>query len=158
MVVHYLKIAIRNILNDKIYSIINLTGLSIAIACCFLSIFWIKFELSYEDCHPQAGHIYKILEVEKRVDGLHKSEMLRLGIAHQLMESFPEIESYTVVNSWQRSFNYEENEGIVVNFVETTPAYLDMFSYKYIEGSKESVLNNRGIIISEETSIKFFGN
>ena len=158
MILHYIKIAIRNILNDRIYSIINLIGLSIAIACCFLSIFWVKFELCFEDCHPKAGRIYKVLEVEKRADGLNKSEILKMGIAHQLMESFPEIESYTVVNHWRRSFSYEENEGIMVNFVETTPAYLDMFSYEYIEGSKESVLHNRGIIVSDETSMKFFGN
>ena len=157
MIIHYLKIALRNILKDRVYSIINLTGLSIAVACCFLSIYWIRFELSFEDYHPKAGRIYKVLEVEKRADGFHNSEYLRMGIACQLMEAFPEIESYTVDNTWQRSFSYEENEGFMVNFVETTPEYLDLFSYEYIKGSKESVLNNRGIIISEETSGKFFG-
>ena len=158
MIIHYFKIAIRNLLKDRVYSVINLAGLSIAIACCFLTVFWIKFELSYEDCHPKAGRIYKVLEIEKRADGLYQSEQLKRGIAHQLMEAFPEIESYTVVNHWKRSFSYEENEGIMVNFVESTPAYLDLFSYEYMQGSKESVLNNRGIIISEETAMKFFGN
>ena len=70
MITHYLKIALRNIFKDKIYSLINLIGLSVAIACCFLLIFWIRFELSFEDCHPKANRIYKVLQVEKRADGL----------------------------------------------------------------------------------------
>ena len=158
MIVHYLKIALRNIFKDKIYSLINLIGLSVAITCCFLLIFWGKFELSFEDCHPKAKRIYKVLEVEKRTDGLYKKDNIRPGIARQLKETFPEIEASTVVSHEQLPFVYEDGEGIMVDFTTTTPDYLDMFSYEYIEGSKESVLMSNGVIMSEETAHKFFGN
>jgi len=157
MITHYLKIALRNILKDRIYSLINLIGLFVAISCCFLLIFWIKFELTFEDCHPKAGRIYKILEVEKRADGLHKSDRIRPGIATQLKQSFPEIEGSIVVSHEQLPFVYEDGEGIMVDYTTTTPDYLDMFAYEYIEGSKENVLNNNGVIMSEETAEKFFG-
>ena len=158
MLVHYLKIALRNIFKDKMYSLINLVGLSVAIACCFLLIFWIRFELSFEDCHPKAGHIYKVLEVEQRADELHKNDWIRPGIARQLKETFPEIEASTVVTHEQLPFAYEDGEGIMVDYTTATPDYLDMFSYKYIEGSKESVLKSNGVIVSDEVARKFFGN
>ena len=157
MLVHYLKIALRNILKDKTYSLINLVGLAVAIACCFLLIFWIKFELTFEDCHSKAGRIYKVLEVEKRTDGLHKSDNIRPGIADQLKETFPEIEAVTVVSHEPLPFVYEEGEGIMVDYTTASPDYLDMFSYEYIEGSKENVLKNNGAIMSQEIAQKFFG-
>ena len=157
MIAHYLKIALRNIFKDKIYSLINLVGLSVAITCCFMLIFWVKFELTFEDCHPKAGRIYKVLEVEKRTDGLHKNEWIRPGIARQLKETFPEIEAATVVAHEQLPFVYENGEGIMVDYTTTTPDYLEMFSFEYVEGSKENVLKDNGVIMSEEIARKFFG-
>jgi putative ABC transport system permease protein len=158
MFVHYLKIALRNIFKDKIYSLINLIGLAVAVACCFLLIFWIKFELSFENCHPKVGRIYKVLEVEKRADGLHKKDYIRPGVAHQLKETFPEIEASTAVSHEQLPFVYEDGEGIMVDYCTVTPDYLAMFSYEYIEGNKDNVLKSNGVIISEEIARKFFGN
>ena len=157
MITHYLKIALRNIFKDKTYSLINLAGLSVAIACCFLLIFWIKFELTFEDCHPKAGRIYKVLQVEKRADGLHKSDHIRPGIARGLKETFPEIEASTFVRHEGLPFVYEDGEGIMVDYCTTNPDYLDMFTYEYIEGSKDNVLKSNGTIMSEEVARKFFG-
>ena len=160
MIVHYLKIALRNIFKDKLYSLINLLGLSIAIACCFLLIFWIKFELSYEDCHQNAGRIYKVLKVEQRADGLHKSDCIGPAIANQLKQAFPEIEAATVLSHEQLSFTKLDNkddESIFTDYTNALPDYLDIFTYEYIEGSKENVLKNRGVVMSEEAAKKFFG-
>jgi len=158
MITHYLKIALRNIFKDRIYSLINLIGLSIAITCCFLLIFWIRYELSFEDCFPNAGRIYKVLEVEKRSDGIHKKDFIRPGIASRLKKTFPEFEAATSVSHAQEPFHYQDAEGIMVDYTTITPDYLDIFSYEYLEGSKENVLKNRGVILSEETARKFFGN
>ena len=157
MISNFLKLAMRNIFNDKIYSLINVIGHAVAVACCFLLIFWIKFELSYEDCHTKAERIYKVLEVEKRADGLYKKEQLKAGTVGKLKETFPQIEASTVVHHEQLSFNFEDGEGIVLDYTEATPEYLDMFSYEFIEGSKASVLQNKGAIVSEEVARKFFG-
>ena len=157
MLLHYLKIAFRNILKDKVYSLINLIGLFAAIACCFLLIFWIKFELTFEDCHPKAGRIYKVLEVEKRTDGFVKKEYIP-GIARELKQAFPEIETAIVISHYEfKPFFYEDKEAIMLDYTRTAPDYLDMFTYEYIEGNKENVLKNGGAIISEETAKRFFG-
>ncbi len=157
MIKHYIKIAFRSIFKDKTYSIINLLGLSIAIACCFLLIFWIKFELSFDTSYPNSNRIYKILEVEKRSDGLYKKDQIRPGIYQKIKEAFPEIELSTVVSHEELPMIYEENEGILTDYTTTTPEYLEIFEYEFVEGSKESVLKNQGSIMSEETAKKFFG-
>ena len=158
MLVHYLKIALRNIFKDKMYSIVNLVGLSVAIACCFLLIFWIRFELSFEDCHPKAGRIYKVLEVEKRADGLYYKDIIINETHRQLRETFPEIEMSATVTSRKAPYSYEDGESIMLDFMSASPAYLNMFSYEFIEGSKENVLTDYDVILSEEVARKLFGN
>ena len=158
---HYLIISARSILKDKGYSTVNIIGLSIAIACCFLLIFWIKFEISYEKCYPYSGRIYRLMTEEIRDDGLYYSTQIRPGITKQLLETFPQIEAATFVRKEGLPFveeGKENQDGIMADLVTTDADYLRMFAFEYIEGSPQSVVKNRGCIMSEETAHKFFGN
>lgn len=159
MFLHYLKVSWRNLLKDKAFSAINVLGLALAIACCFLLIFWIKFERSYEKCYPGSDKIYKVLEEEKRTDGLVYSDFIRPGISKSLKETFPQIQYATVTRSETLPFTIQgkEGDGIMATLVSTDKDFLRMFAYDYIEGSPESVIQKRGAIISEETARKFFG-
>ena len=60
MLKNYLKIAVRNIKRNKIYSFINIAGLAIGIACCLLILLYIQDELSYDRFHKNADRIYRI--------------------------------------------------------------------------------------------------
>ena len=161
MLKHYFKIAVRSILKDKGYSTVNIIGLSIAIACCFLLIFWVKFEVSYEKCYPYSGRIYRLMTEEMRDDGLHYSTSIRPSITTQLLETFPQIEAATSYSVEALPFvesGKENVDGIMANYVKVDEDYLRMFAFEYIEGSPQSVVKNRGCIMSEETAHKFFGN
>ena len=161
MLKHYFIIVVRSILKDKAYSTVNIIGLSIAIACCFLLIFWIKFEVSYEKCYPYSGRIYRLMTEEMREDGLNFNTWIRPGIAKQLLETFPQIEAAAFVHNESLPFvedGKENQDGIMANYVTTDEDYLRMFAFEYIEGSPQSVVKNRGCIMTEETARKFFGN
>jgi putative ABC transport system permease protein len=60
MFYNYLKIAIRNLKRNRIYSIINIAGLSIGLACCMLILLYNKDELSFDRFHKNAVNIYRI--------------------------------------------------------------------------------------------------
>lgn len=160
MLIHYLKIAIRSILWDKGYSIVNILGLSIAIACCFLLIFWVKFEMSFENCYQKADRTYRLMEVEKRTDGLHHSLWIRPGIADDLKSKFPQIEAATYLYNERLPLieKGKEGDGIMANVVNANEDFLRMFDYEYVEGSPQSVAQERGCLLSEEAAHKFFGN
>lgn len=159
MIKHYLKVAFRSIFRDKGYSSVNIIGLSIAIACCFLLIFWIKFELSYENCYPNANRIYRILVEEKRETGPYYSTSIRPGIVNQLKSEIPEVQAATYVHSEKLPFVHEEGkDGIICDYVTTNIDFLKLFSYEYVEGNPTNVAKNKGCVMSEETAKKFFGN
>jgi putative ABC transport system permease protein len=60
MIANYLKIAIRNILCHKVYSIINIVGLSVGMACTILILLWVNYELSFDRFHKNADRIYRL--------------------------------------------------------------------------------------------------
>jgi hypothetical protein len=57
---NYIKIAIRNILRHKVYSIINIVGLAVGMASTILILLWVQFELSYDRYHENADRIYRL--------------------------------------------------------------------------------------------------
>jgi putative ABC transport system permease protein len=61
---YYLKIALRNFSKDKGYSLINLIGLAIAVACSLLILLWVQYENNYESTHVHRKSIYRILTAE----------------------------------------------------------------------------------------------
>lgn len=160
MILHYLKIIWRNLLKDKGYSSINILGLAVAVTCSFLLIFWIKFELSYETSYPGYSQIYKVLEEENRIDGINYTDIINPGISTDLKETFPQIKYSTFFNSDVLPFNIlgDDKDGIMVTLGTTNEDFLRIFAYDYIEGSPESVIRDGGVIMSEETAEKFFGN
>lgn len=159
MFIHYLKIAWRNIWQDKSYSAVNIVGLSIAVACCLLLIFWIRFETSYETCYPGSDHIYRIMVEETRVDGLYYKSLIRPSIDNELKSVFPQIEYATFTSNSQSSFVEEgfEGEGTMLSHTTSNQDFLRMFAYEYVEGTPQNVIKSKGCIISEKVAKHFFG-
>ena len=92
---NYFKTAWRNMLRNKVNSFINISGLSIGIACALLIVIFIKNELSYDRFHKDAGRIYQVI-----LNGNMNGEEFWAGntpppVGAALVNNIPEIESYT---------------------------------------------------------------
>jgi putative ABC transport system permease protein len=160
MLKHYLTIAFRSMTKEKSYLLVNITGLSIAVACCFLLIFWVKFELSYEHCYPDADRIYRLVKVEEREDGPSRNARIRPHIAKELKERFPQLEASTYLSIESLPFvedGDEEKDGVMLNLGTTNEDFLKIFSYIYLEGTPQSIVKNKDCIITKEAAQKLFG-
>lgn len=163
MLKHYFKIALRNIYKDKVYSAINIVGLSIAVACCFLLIFWVKFEMSYERCYPNVDRIYRIVTEEIRDNRkVYHATRLSLNHASALKEIFPQLEAVGCFSAHSNSFIDEEKRndlfGVNCILAIANTDYLQMFAFEYTEGSLENVVKNKGVILTEEAARKLFNH
>ena len=65
---NYLKIALRNLKNQKIYSFINVAGLTIGMVCCILILLWVQDELSYDRFHENADDIHRMIQNIQFID------------------------------------------------------------------------------------------
>jgi len=162
MYLHYLTIAWRNLFREKSYSVINIICLSLAVASCFLLVFWIKYELSYENCYPDNERIYRVLQLTQRSDGVTRSNKIRPGISNELKQWFPQIESSDMLQFGSLPY-YEyaaetKDPFILRECISNNIEILDIFPFKFLEGTLENVIKERTFIITKEAAQRIWGN
>ena len=92
---NFLITAIRTIIRDRTFSLINILGFSIGIACTVLILFWVQDELSYDQYHEKKDRIYRVLSRVPTGDGYLEAGVTPAALAPMMEEAFPEIEKAT---------------------------------------------------------------
>jgi putative ABC transport system permease protein len=89
---NYFKIALRNIKRYYAYSILNISGMAIGMACAILSLLWVQNEISWDRFHRNADYIYRVLVNHHYNDGQFRQEAYTpIPPAAALKEEYPEI-------------------------------------------------------------------
>ncbi|HEX5555231.1 MAG TPA: ABC transporter permease [Chitinophagaceae bacterium] len=163
MLRNYFKTAWRNLMRNKAFSVINVLGLSLGLACSILVVLWIRDEYSVDAFHQHDKQLYQVYERwyhNGKVDASYSTQGL---LARELKRVIPEI-------TYASSFDYASMPGTKSTFEEGTKIYkmagkfagadfFSMFSYPLLQGSPESVLNMPGAVaISRKMADLFFGS
>src|ERR1041385_2781513 len=166
MLRHYFQIAWRNLLKRKFYSLINVTGLAIGMACCVLITLYIYHEKSYDQYHTKKDRIYRVTQVfggpEKGATPSPKDYQVwgcaPLGPA--LQADFPEIEKVVQFMSpssmlLQRGEKRFQQDNLL--FMDSTA--FDVFSWKMIYGDPKTALTAPfSIVLTKSVAQKLFNN
>ncbi|MEF8811689.1 MAG: ABC transporter permease, partial [Bacteroidales bacterium] len=157
---NFLFTAIRIIIRDKTFSLINILGFSIGIACTVLILFWVQDELSYDQYHEHKDRIYRVLSSVPTGEEYLEAGVTPAALAPMLEESFPEIEmatrfksmgSYTLVKGEKRF--RERYCGIAESKL------FSIFTFPFIEGNPETCLDGpNSIVLTESLARKYFGD
>src|SRR4051794_24881533 len=99
MLKNYFIITFRNLLRNKSFSIINISGLAIGMACGVLILLWIQNEVSYDQFHEKKDRIYEAWNRVKRSGEVSSWSMTPKVLAKTIQTEFPEIESTVRINS-----------------------------------------------------------
>ncbi|MFH1195970.1 MAG: ABC transporter permease, partial [bacterium] len=160
MLLSYFKTAVRSIVKQKEYSIINVAGLAVGLASAIIILFWVQNELSYDDFHKDKDDIYRVL-VQRTVDGDTFAEWdTPYLISNELKDKIPGIEYSTtylqlprfVVKSGDNKFYEEGIRAVGADF-------FSLFTFNFIEGNAGTALSNPGsMAISKSMALKYFGN
>ncbi len=163
MLPNYLKIALRSLKRNMVFSAINVVGLSIGIACCILIVMFIRHEYSFDSFHSKSDQIYRVNKVV--TEQTHNSEELHaltsgpMGI--QMKEDFPEVEEVVRIRNWfdEVLVSVDETNIKVSEFVFVDSTFFDVFDFKLISGDPKKVLTQPlTVVLSEETAELFFQN
>ena len=157
---NYLKIAFRNFLKHKAYSIINVSGLAIGLACCILIMTYVQHELSYDRYHEKSERIYRIITDEKTGDESGYFANTYSPLAPAMLTDFPEIEHAV------RLFPYDagvqstpEKQFNEARFFFSDSTIFDVFSFRFIQGDPNSALSTPfSLVITKSTARKYFGD
>ena len=155
---NYIKIALRNLINHKQFSIINILGLAIGLACFVLIMLWVQDELSYDQFHKNADNIYLVLQGTKDGPTGVTSKML----APALKQELPEIDKSICFMQLPESFKFviqNGDKGFEENVILAESGFFEFFSFKFKEGNPANALSApNSIVITEEIAEKYFGN
>lgn len=154
---HDLKISIRSILKDRSYSLINTMGLTIAVTCCFLFIFWIRYELSFENCHPNADRIYQVQDVELRADGIHKRMKIEPPVYRTLKTEYPFIEEAICVSFDRMHFLTDKGNEVMMVRAFSQTNFFTLFPLPCVAGVIQKN-KERSVYISEIMAEQVFGS
>lgn len=156
---NYLKIAVRNILRSKGYSIINISGLAIGMACCILILLFVQDELSYDSYHANADHIYRLVAAFKSSGEERHLAVTSAPCAEVYRSTFPEILKTTRFFGDDRVLvQREEKKFFEERFAFADPAVFDVFSFPLVRGNPKTALEAPySVAITETTAQKYFG-
>ena len=104
MLKNYIKIAFRNILKYKGYSLINISGLALGLAAFFMIMIFVKYELNYDRHFDNADNIYRLCSKITTSNGVQVTAQSAPGWARHLIADFPEVENITRLKPPQQWF------------------------------------------------------
>jgi putative ABC transport system permease protein len=174
MLKNYIKIAFRNLRKQKLYSLINIIGLAVGIACAIIIFLFIQDEFSFDSFHEDADKIFRVEQITyqqpketiepgpffdtRLPDGMQKSPWLPLSMGETISGIIPEIANYTrgdinnfVVRSEEKAFDEE------ILLADST--FFSVFSSGLISGSPDGVLRDPSyVVLTPAIAEKYFGD
>jgi len=169
MIRTYLKVAWRNLMKSKIFSFINVIGLSVGLTCCMLITLYVLNETSYDKYHKNAGNIYQLATTFIGLGKEQKGPNTPAAMGEMMKREFPEIRQTTRLASLfsedKTLLQYtSKTGGDTKSFYETKGYLADstffrIFTYQFIEGNGADALTSpNSVVLSEEIAKKLFGN
>ena len=156
MLVHFLKIAFRNMRKYRSQTLISVLGLGVGFMCFALATLWIVYEMTFDNFHKNAKNMYVVYVPVSSQIGLTNTTPFPL--AAYLKETFPEIASVTSIARFKNTLTVEGAE-IQAYSLMTDSVFLRMFDVKVLEGSLEFIHpNSRKVAITQEKARQLFGD
>ncbi|MBX3238594.1 MAG: ABC transporter permease [Chitinophagaceae bacterium] len=173
----YLKVALRSLVKNRIYSFVNIIGLAIGMAACFFVLLYVYFESGYDRFHTNASRIYRVPISMTAIrtdgdsgippDGHLATNHPAVGIA--MKRDFPEVTSYTrmlnfsvFANKYAVSSEQPGAERRVFNESRVflvDSSFFNVFSFPLVKGNRQHCLAEPNtIVISQSVARKYFGN
>lgn len=151
MLRNYLQIALRRVRREKGYSIINVLGLAIGMACCLVITLYVREELSYDRFHEKSDRIARLVR--------ETSAMTAAPMGPALADDLPDVQEAVRISKMNEVV-IERSDGDVFREVlhAVDPAFFDVFSFHLVQGDHETALESpQSLVISETAAEKYFG-
>ena len=158
MFFHYLKITFRNILRQKGYYFINVTGLAIGIAAGILILLYVFHEMSYDKFHEKSDRTYR-LAVDALIGNTEIQQTYTPApMPRALYNEFPEIEHITrTTHYWDNEVSYSDKIFVENRVCAVDSTFFKIFTFNFLQGDPEGCLDDPNeVVITKEIAVKYF--
>ncbi len=154
------KLALRNLLKHKLYTIINVGGLAISLSVCMLILLYVNSEISYDNYHPNKDRLYRLALDRFYPDHTSHYALTPFSMAEQAALDFPEVEAFCrIFPGFGINVTYN-NETFLENGLKAADKnFFELFGIKILDGKKEEIFSvQNAVVLSQSTALKYFGN
>src|SRR5450631_734045 len=162
MLTNYFKIAWRNLRKDRLFTALNLLGLSVGLTCAFLIWLWVADEISVDKYNEKDAQLYQVMTNQQQDNGIKTGSYTPGILARALAKEIPEVEYSTEVlpASWF------DSKGALVSGDKKIRAggsyvdkdYFSVFTVHFIAGNKDKLLRDlQSVAISTNMARALFG-
>jgi predicted permease len=157
MLRNYFKIAIRSLLKNSVYSFINITGLSIGIACSVLILLWVTDEFSYDRFHTNYNSIYKLYQSQQWAQGIGTGNSMPFPLKETIKDKSSQIKSVVMTNWGEGNMLQVGDKRLNKMGLSASEDFFKMFSFDMVKGDPNTALSDpSSIVITESTAKAFF--
>lgn len=160
MLKSYFKIAFRNLIRFKAYSLINIFGLAIGIAACIIILLFVTDEVSFDKHNEKAGRIYRVHTRGKLLGNELNMAVSPAPLGETMVNDFPEVTaSARIFYTPNMLIRYKDNVFNETRFFWADSSILDIFTIRFIQGDPKTALDQpHTVILTESLTEKYFGN
>ncbi|PLX19494.1 MAG: hypothetical protein C0597_05095 [Marinilabiliales bacterium] len=159
MLINYLKVSLRFLVRNKLFSLINIIGLAIGMAATILILLWVFDEISFDRYHINYKSIYRVVSVRNLGNEITDNARTPNPLGPEAKEYFPEIQNffrYQGVEAWP--LKTKDISTIEEVLACADPAIFDMLGFKFIHGDKSSAFSlPNSMVITIGMANRFFG-
>ncbi|MGD8778410.1 MAG: ABC transporter permease [Ignavibacteria bacterium] len=158
---NYLVVSFRNLLKNKISTIINIIGLAAGIACCVLIFLYVTNELDYDKQHKNGDRIFRILFSKNTPDGSSIHTTTPPPLASVVLNDFSYVEHAVRFLRFDNPLplvSYENNKFYEKEFLFADQSVFEVFTLNFLSGNPQTALAKPNtIVITEKIASKYFG-
>jgi putative ABC transport system permease protein len=158
MLTNNIKLAFRNLLKNKVFSTVNILGLSIGVAVCLLLLNFIQFQRSYDEFQANAERIFRVpMTVQEKGGPLQTFAFTYPAVGPHLKKDYPEVEEMVRL----RFFGGLAKRGELAQQVQgcyVDASFFDIFSFKMLEGDPKTVFSQPySAVLTQKMAERLFG-
>lgn len=149
----------RYLTRHRVFSLINLACLTIGLACVFLVLIWVDYELGFDRFHQDKDQIYRVVSEIRFGEEVLPMAVSARALGEAARKNIEEIESSLRLRPFPRPiFRYREKVHTERNIIASDPAFFQMFSFPLVAGDAQTcLLAPSSIVLSEALAKKYFG-
>lgn len=159
MIKNYLKIALRNLWKNKLFSFINIVGLAVGVTCCILIYLYVQNELNYDKFNDKGNRIYRIISY---VHGENKDDIFAPTsprTAQEIKDGFPEVSKIVRFNFVNNPVQYKDKKFYEAKILFADSTLFDIFTFPLLKGDpQKALIEPYSIVLTQSIAKKYFGN
>lgn len=167
--IYDLRISLRRLWTDKTSAVINILGLALGMTCCLVIYVFVRYELSFDSFHSDAGHTYRIVEHSKKADGIQHWPTTAYPLAEAIRENIPGATVTQTAGPLSRIISSVDSKGNIHRFEEsklmfTDSQYLKTFDFKKIHpdgvwlagGPETAFTQPNSVVLTQKLADRYF--